>query len=131
MDFGDTNAVRVKDRHPELANGVGGKSNSSGNVSEERQRRRLPQSLVIDGDGEAPFAGSSDDFAQRAVRTSVYFPDVRCQFAAVDKLFPARMGKPNDFSVRKRFAQTGAGGQSVNDICGGAKTHNLEARVRH
>jgi len=41
------------------------------------------------------------------------------------------MRQPNDFSFRKRFAQTGDGGKGVDDISEGTKTHDQEARLRH
>src|SRR5882762_6093830 len=131
MSFGDTNAICVKDRHTKLANCLRGKSNPSRHSPKERQCRRLPQSLVIDSDGEVSFADSSDDFAQGFVRARVRLPNLRCQCAALDQLFPARMRQPNDFSIREGLAQAGNGGKCVDDISERAKTHYQETRLRH
>src|SRR5712692_2045042 len=41
------------------------------------------------------------------------------------------MGQPNDFSTRKRLAQTGDSRKGVDDISERAKAHDQEARLRH
>src|ERR1700694_4689106 len=116
MSLGATDAIGVKDREAEPANRLRGKPDPARNTAEERQRRRLPQSLIVDCRREVLFADSPDDFAQGVVRASFRLPDVRCQVAALDQRFPARMGKPNDFSVWKRFVDAGEGGKGGDDI---------------
>src|SRR5256885_15324686 len=126
-----SNAIGVKDRHAELTNRLRGEPDPTWNAAQERQRRGLPQPLIIDGRRKLIFADPSDDFAHGFVGTSFRLPDFRCQFAALDQRFPARMRQPNDFSFRERFTKAGDGGKRVDDVTEGTETHNQKTRLRH
>src|SRR5260370_25327882 len=126
-----TDAIGVEDGDTKLTNRLRGKPDPARNTAKERQRRRLPQSLIVDCSCELFLPDSSDDFAQGVVRASFRLPDLRCQSATVDQRLPARMGHPNDFSFRKRLAQASDSGKGVDNISEGTKTHNQEALFRH
>src|SRR5712672_102680 len=101
----DTHALHIEQRHTNFANGFGRKPYASRNARKKRNRRRLPQALVINCCFESMLAAALKDASYTGPVTRVHRPDFRRKPAGLHNKFPFGMSQPDNFSAWKRISQ--------------------------
>ncbi len=124
-------ALVVKYRHAKLPNRMRRKSNSPLDAAQKRQRRRLPQPLIINRRLPLRRTHSRNRRPHRSPIPRLHVSNLRSQPAALDQPSPSWMREPDNFGGGERITQRRNSRKCMDDVPQRSQSHYQESGLSH